>query len=84
MPCPGGLSLEGAEAVQMVADGTLVVTGVAVGTAAATAGSACTDGSEKMDGYHWHHLATNKNDISALRGGPWTPLFEEPLRRRRG
>lgn len=74
---PGGLSLEGAEAVQMVADGTLVVTGVAVGTAAATAGSACTDGSEKLDGYRWHHLATNKNDISDLRGGPWTPRFED-------
>jgi len=73
---PGGVSLEGASAVRMVADGTVIVTGVAAGTAAATAGSACTDGSEKTDGYYWHHLATNKNDISALRGGPWTPRFE--------
>jgi len=72
----GGVSLEGASAVRMVADGTIIVTGVAAGTAAATAGSACTDGSEKTDGYYWHHLATNKNDISALRGGPWTPRFE--------
>ena len=74
---PGGVSLEGASAVRMVADGTVIVTGVAAGTAAATAGSACTDGSEKTDGYYWHHLATDKNSISALRGGPWTPRFED-------
>jgi hypothetical protein len=23
-----------------------------------------------------HHIATNKNRISAARGGPWTPIFE--------
>ena len=34
------------------------------------------DGSEKKDGYHWHHLATNKNGSSTVSGGPWTPLFE--------
>jgi hypothetical protein len=73
---PEGVSLEGASAVQMVADGSILVAGVAAGTAAAS-GSACTDGSEKMDGYFWHHLATNKNSISALRGGPWTPRFED-------
>lgn len=37
---PGGLSLEGATTVQMVADGTVLVAGVAAGTAAATVGSA--------------------------------------------
>jgi hypothetical protein len=75
---PGGMMVEGAATVQMVADGTVIVTGVAAGTAAASAvGSACTDGSESQDGYHWHHLATNKNDISTRNGGPWTPLFEE-------
>ncbi|HEX5748052.1 MAG TPA: AHH domain-containing protein [Archangium sp.] len=74
---PEGLSLEGASAVQMVADGTVLVTGVAAGTVATSAGSACTDGSEKTDGYSWHHLATDKNSISTLRGGPWTPLFED-------
>ncbi|HYO68987.1 MAG TPA: AHH domain-containing protein [Archangium sp.] len=72
---PEGVSLEGASAVQMVADGTILVTGVAAGTAAAS-GSACTDGSEKAEGYYWHHLATNKNDISTVYGGPWTPLFK--------
>ncbi|OJT16813.1 hypothetical protein BO221_47780 [Archangium sp. Cb G35] len=74
---PKGLSLEGASAVQMVADGTVLVTGVAAGTVATTVGSACTDGSEAKDGYYWHHLATNKNSISALHGGPWTPRFED-------
>jgi len=72
----GELMVEGATTVQMVADGTIIVTGVAAGTAASAVGSACSDGSAKKDGYHWHHLATNKNDISSVSGGPWTPLFE--------
>ncbi|HZH16523.1 MAG TPA: AHH domain-containing protein, partial [Archangium sp.] len=75
---PGGVSVEGAATVQMMADGTIVVTGVAAGTAAASAvGSACTDGAESREGYYWHHLATNKNAISERSGGPWTPLFEK-------
>jgi len=73
----GGPSLQGATAVTMAADGTVVVAGVAAGTAASAVGSACTDGSEKRDGHHWHHLATNKNDTSTASGGPWTPMFEE-------
>ncbi|HZI04005.1 MAG TPA: AHH domain-containing protein, partial [Archangium sp.] len=74
---PGGLSMGGVQTVQMVADGTIIVTGVAAGTAASAVGRACTDGSESQDGYHWHHLATNKNDISERFGGPWTPRFEQ-------
>jgi hypothetical protein len=74
---PGGMTVEGAATVQMVADGTVIVTGVAAGTAASAVGSACTDGSESQEGYHWHHLATNKNDISERFGGPWTPRFEQ-------
>ncbi|HYO69477.1 MAG TPA: AHH domain-containing protein [Archangium sp.] len=74
---PEGLSMGSASTVQMMADGTVVVTGVAAGTAASTMGSACTDGSESQEGYHWHHLATNKNEISTRYGGPWTPWFEE-------
>jgi hypothetical protein len=78
---PGGLTWQSATTVQMVADGTLVVSGVAVGTATASAsggaGSACTDGSVKKDDHQWHHLATNKNDRSEIRGGPWTPRFED-------
>ncbi|MCY1018307.1 AHH domain-containing protein [Pyxidicoccus sp. MSG2] len=78
---PGGLTWQSATTAQMVADGTLVVSGVAVGTAASTAsggaGSACTDGTVKKDGHQWHHLATNKNNSAEVRGGPWTPRFEE-------
>ncbi len=77
----GGPSLQGATAVTMAADGTVVVAGVAAGTAASAVGSACTDGSEKRDGHHWHHLATNKNDTSTLSGGPWTPRFEDIFKR---
>ncbi|WNG54018.1 hypothetical protein F0U59_03835 [Archangium gephyra] len=73
---PEGVTMNGA-AVQMAADGTIIMTGAAAGTVASAAGSACTDGSENKAGYHWHHLATNKNEISASYGGPWTPLFEE-------
>jgi hypothetical protein len=68
--------MQGVTTVQMVADGSIVVTGVAAGTAASVVGSACADGSESKDGYHWHHLATNKNEVSERSGGPWTPLFE--------
>ncbi|HEX5752682.1 MAG TPA: AHH domain-containing protein [Archangium sp.] len=75
---PEGMSMGSASTVQMMADGTVIVTGVAAGTAAASAvGSACTDGTESQEGYHWHHLATNKNDISERSGGPWTPRFEQ-------
>ncbi len=28
-----------------------------------------------------HHLATDKNEISAARGGPWTPLFRRIFRK---
>ncbi|NTX14449.1 AHH domain-containing protein [Myxococcus sp. CA056] len=28
-----------------------------------------------------HHIATNKNDVSPARGGPWTPRFEELFKR---
>ena len=73
----GELMMEGATTVQMVADGTIIVAGVAAGTATSLVSSACTDGSTKKDGHHWHHLATNKNDLSRASGGPWTPLFEK-------
>jgi hypothetical protein len=26
--------------------------------------------------WFWHHIATNKNSASTLRGGPWTPRFK--------
>ncbi|MBZ4411829.1 AHH domain-containing protein [Myxococcus sp. XM-1-1-1] len=30
---------------------------------------------------HRHHIATDKNSISTVRGGPWTPLFRKLFRR---
>jgi len=72
----GGGSIQYAASAHVVADGTIVLAGAAMGTAGSAAQSACTDGSEKKDGSQWHHLATNKNETSAKRGGPWTPLFQ--------
>jgi hypothetical protein len=73
----GGLSLESASTAHMVADGTLVVTGAALGMAGSALGRACADGATKKEGFQWHHLATDKNDISPNRGGPWTPRFQK-------
>jgi hypothetical protein len=72
----GGMTFQAASTAHVVADGTLVITGAAVGTAASGLGSACSDGSQKKEGSQWHHLATDKNEISPTRGGPWTPLFK--------
>ncbi|MCY1080890.1 AHH domain-containing protein [Archangium lansingense] len=65
-----------ATSVQAMADGSLLVAGVSAGNTAQVFRSACKDGLLKVTGFTWHHLATNKNEISDLRGGPWTPLFE--------
>jgi hypothetical protein len=54
-----------------------VAVGTATGSAAGGVGSACADGSVKKEGYQWHHIATDKNDLSESRGGPWTPRFED-------
>ncbi|WP_239015368.1 AHH domain-containing protein [Archangium violaceum] len=64
-----------ATSVHAMADGSLVIAGVSAGTTAQVFRSACKDGSLRVPGFTWHHLATNKNEISDLRGGPWTPLF---------
>ncbi len=76
----GGLRMGGSATAHVMADSSIVVTGAAVGTAASEAGAGggvCSDGSEKKTGYQWHHLATNKNEISSIHGGPWTPRFED-------
>jgi hypothetical protein len=75
---PEGLTLSVSSSAQVVADGTVVLMGAAMGTGAAAARvtGACGDGSKK-DGSQWHHIATNKNAISDVYGGPWTPLFEK-------
>jgi hypothetical protein len=72
----GGFSIQSAGSAHIVADGTIVLAGVTLGAAGSGVSSTCTDGSSKLKGYQWHHLATNKNELSTTRGGPWTPLFE--------
>jgi hypothetical protein len=72
----GGGVVQSAATAHVVADGTLVIAGAALGTTASGVGSACSEGSQKKAGHHWHHLATDKNEVSAARGGPWTPLFQ--------
>jgi hypothetical protein len=73
----GGGVIHSATTAHVVADGTIVIAGAALGTAASSAvGTACSDGSQQKDGHQWHHLATDKNEKSATRGGPWTPLFQ--------
>jgi len=81
----GGLSLgSGSRAQVTVADGTVVLMGMSANTTAQAATSAavlarttgaCRDEANKGDA-PGHHIATNKNDLSAGNGGPWTPRFE--------
>ena len=81
----GGFSVgAGTRAQVNVANGTVVLMGVSANTAAAAVASAvasarttgaCRDASDKGDAKA-HHIATNKNDISDVSGGPWTPRFE--------
>jgi hypothetical protein len=72
----GGLIFQGSTTAHVVADGTIVLAGAALGTAGSAVGKACSDGESKKDGFQWHHLATDKNELSSTNGGPWTPLFE--------
>lgn len=39
------------------------------------------EGAKKAAEVEGHHLATNKNWISALRGGPWSPRFAKIFKR---
>lgn len=56
----------------VTADGTMLMAGAVAGTAA---GSLCAD---KPGGtYKGHHIATDKNEVSTARGGPWTQRFED-------
>jgi len=74
---PGGYTWSNITLAQSVpTEGALLVTGVAAGSASSTLRSACKELSAKTPGYSRHHLATNKNDDSGVRGGPWTPRFE--------
>jgi hypothetical protein len=81
----GGFSVgSGARAQVTVADGSVVLMGVSANTTAQAAASAaalarttgaCRDEANKGDA-PGHHIATNKNDLSGVNGGPWTPRFE--------
>lgn len=81
----GGFSVgAGTRAQVNVANGTVVLMGVSANTAAAAVASAvassrttgaCREASDKGDAKA-HHIATDKNDISDVNGGPWTPLFK--------
>jgi hypothetical protein len=64
--------------IQVAADGSLLMaagTGIGVTAQSASQGAICSD--RKGGGYEEHHMATSRNSKSQLRGGPWTPPFEE-------
>ncbi|QSQ16941.1 AHH domain-containing protein [Myxococcus landrumensis] len=70
------LAVESQAGIQFSAVGA--VRSVAVSTEGFTialAPNALAMASQGMGGGHRHHIATNKNDLSAARGGPWTPRF---------
>ncbi|MFL5353980.1 AHH domain-containing protein [Archangium sp.] len=75
----------GTRAQVSVANGTVVLMGVSAGTTSAAASAAvaasrttgaCREEPGKDDAKS-HHIATNKNDVAEVRGGPWTPVFED-------
>jgi hypothetical protein len=64
--------------IQVAADGSLLMTaGAGMGATAQSARQEPICDDRKGDGYEEHHLATIRNSKSPLRGGPWTPPFEE-------
>ncbi len=75
----GGGAVEGMSlaSVEVMVDGSLVATGVWMATGVKAAQqSVCSDGKTK-DGSKRHHIATVRNKDSEVRGGPWTPRFED-------
>ncbi|NVJ02416.1 AHH domain-containing protein, partial [Myxococcus sp. AM009] len=67
-------ALGSVESVAMTAEGFTVA--LAPHAVAMTAGG--TDGARRTQK---HHIATNKNDVSKARGGPWTPRFKAIFKR---
>lgn len=64
--------------MQVAADGSLLMTlGAGLGTTAQSARQEGLCSDRKGDGYEEHHIATIRNSKSSVRGGPWTPLFED-------
>ncbi|GHH01059.1 AHH domain-containing protein [Comamonas sp. JC664] len=62
------------ESVSMTAEGFAIVLAPHA-VAMAVRGTSGASRTEK------HHIATNKNDVSTLRGGPWTPGFRRIFKR---
>ncbi|AKQ70165.1 putative lipoprotein [Myxococcus hansupus] len=62
------------ESVSMTAEGFAIVLAPHA-VAMAARGTSGASRTEK------HHIATNKNDVSTLRGGPWTPEFRRIFKR---
>ena len=56
-------------------DGVRSVAMTAEGFTVALAPNALAMASQEKSGTRKHHIATNKNERSTARGGPWTPLF---------
>ncbi|AGC42242.1 putative lipoprotein [Myxococcus stipitatus DSM 14675] len=72
------LAVESQAGFQFSAAGSVrSVAVVADGFTITLAPNALAMASQGMKGGHRHHIATNKNDISSLRGGPWTPRFRQ-------
>ncbi|WP_342378661.1 AHH domain-containing protein [Myxococcus stipitatus] len=72
------LAVESQAGFQFAAVGSVrSVAVVADGFTLALAPNALAMVSQGMKGGHRHHIATNKNDISSARGGPWTPRFRQ-------
>ncbi|WP_342377242.1 AHH domain-containing protein [Myxococcus stipitatus] len=76
------LAVESQAGFQFAAVGSVrSVAVVADGFTLALAPNALAMASQGMKGGHRHHIATNKNDISSARGGPWTPEFRRLFRK---
>ena len=76
---------EAAVAESSLTNGTLLLIGAVLDTEIAAATSAskamrttggCREDNSRGDAPE-HHIATNKNNTAEVRGGPWTPKFEE-------
>ena len=72
-----------------LANGTVLLMGAVLGTEASAAASArkamrttggCREDNSQGDAPE-HHIATNKNRTAEVRGGPWTPGFEDYFQR---
>ncbi|MCK8503628.1 AHH domain-containing protein [Myxococcus fulvus] len=80
---PAALAVETQAGFQYAAvSGVRSVALTAEGFTIALAPNAVAMASQGMHGRsERHHIATNKNDVSTVRGGPWSPRFRELFQR---